>query len=151
MELRETNKQWVPAARSVKELWEELERLLKEAEEIASFLKLPLPDYAYQILPNLRFWPIQDSEPFEYQFQPWFDPEAHQAQWCRVERIAGQLEGYINVGHLLQTSDGQSWRYGEPVGIKLDPEFDEAKDKALAMAYTYLGVPITLPADWRFP
>jgi hypothetical protein len=35
------------------------------------------------------------------------------------------------------------------MGIKLDPEVDEAKDRALA--YTYLGVPIALPADWRFP
>jgi hypothetical protein len=78
MELHETNKQWMPAACSVKELWEELERLLKEVEEIASFLKLPLPDYAYQILLNLRFLPTQASKPFEYQFQPWFDPEAHQ-------------------------------------------------------------------------
>jgi hypothetical protein len=42
VDLRETNKQWMPAACSVKELWEELERLLKEAEEIASILKLPL-------------------------------------------------------------------------------------------------------------
>jgi hypothetical protein len=36
------------------------------------------------------------------------------------------------------------------VGIKLDLEFDEAKDRALAMAYVYLSVPIALPADWRF-
>jgi hypothetical protein len=79
VDLRETNKQWMPAARSVKELSEELERLLKEAEEIASILKLPLPDYAYQVLPNLRFLPTQTSQPFEYQFQPWFAPEAHQA------------------------------------------------------------------------
>jgi hypothetical protein len=33
----------------------------------------------------------------------------------------------------------------------LDPEFDEAKDRALTMAYAYLGVHVTLPADWRFP
>jgi hypothetical protein len=36
MELHETNKQWMPTACSVKEFWEELERLLKEAEEITS-------------------------------------------------------------------------------------------------------------------
>jgi uncharacterized protein (DUF1800 family) len=105
MELRETNKQWMPMARSVKELWEELEGLLKEAEEIASFLKLPLPDYAYQVLPNLCFLPTQASEPFKYQFQPWFNPEAHQARWRCAEQVARQLEGYINIGHLLQISD----------------------------------------------
>jgi hypothetical protein len=102
MELRKTNKQWMPAAHSVKELWEELERLLKEVEEIASFFKLPLPDYAYQILPNLHFLLTQASK---YQFQSWFDPEAHQARWRCAERVAGQLEGYINIGHLLRTSD----------------------------------------------
>jgi hypothetical protein len=79
VDLCEVNKQWMPAAHSVKELWEKLERLLKEAEEITSLIKLPLPDYAYQVLPNLHFWPTQTSGPFEYQFQPWFDPEAHQA------------------------------------------------------------------------
>jgi hypothetical protein len=82
VDLHEVNKHWMPAARSVKELWEELERLLKEAEEIASLIKLLLPDYAYQVLLKFRFQPTQASGPFEYQFQPWFDPEAHQARWC---------------------------------------------------------------------
>jgi hypothetical protein len=35
------------------------------------------------------------------------------------------------------------------MGIKLDPEVDETKDRALAMAYMYLSVPIALPAHWR--
>jgi seryl-tRNA synthetase len=85
VELHETNKQWMLMACSVKELWEELEKLLKEAEEITSLIKLPLPDYMYQILPNLHFLPAQASEPLKYQFQPWFDPKAHQAQWHHTE------------------------------------------------------------------
>jgi hypothetical protein len=105
VELHEANKQWMPTAHSIKELWEELEKLLKEAEEITSLIKLPLPDYMYQILPNLCFLLTQASEPFEYQFQPWFDPEAHQARWHHAEQVTGQLEGYINIGHLLQTSN----------------------------------------------
>jgi hypothetical protein len=75
----ETNKQWMPMMCSLKELWLELEKLRKEAEEVALQTKLPLPDYMYQVLPRLRFQSTQDSEPFKYQFQPWFDPEAHQA------------------------------------------------------------------------
>ena len=89
VELRKTNKQRMPAARSIKELWEELEKLLKEAEEVTSLTKLPLPNYAYQILPQLCFRPTQASKPFRYQFQPWFDPEALQARWRRTERVAG--------------------------------------------------------------
>jgi hypothetical protein len=37
------------------------------------------------------------------------------------------------------------------MGIKLDPEVNEAKGRALALAYTYLSVPIVLPASWRIP
>jgi hypothetical protein len=59
----------MPTKRSIKELWEELEGLGKEAEEIALQMKLSLPDYAYQVLPRLCFLPtcIPTSEPFEYQ------------------------------------------------------------------------------------
>jgi hypothetical protein len=35
------------------------------------------------------------------------------------------------------------------VGIKLDPEVDEVKGRALALAYAYFSVPIVLPAGWR--
>jgi hypothetical protein len=121
--------------------------LRKEAEEVALQTKLPLPDYAYQILPRLRFQSTQDSEPFEYQFQPWFDLEAHQARWRRVERVAGLLEGYINVGHLLRTSDRRTWHHGKPIGIKLDSKVNKTKDQALAVAYVYLSVHIDLPVD----
>jgi hypothetical protein len=151
VDLRKVNKQWMPVACSVKEFWDELERLLKEVEEIASLIKLPLPEYAYQVLLKLRFRPTQASGPFKYQFQPWFNPEAHQAQWHHPEQVAEQLEGYINISHLLRTANGQSWHYGKPVGIKLDPEVDKVKGRALALAYAYLSVPITLAAGWRIP
>ena len=39
----------------------------------------------------------------------------------------------------------------EPIGIKLDPDGDEAKDGALAMAYAYLGVPVAPSVDLRIP
>jgi hypothetical protein len=81
----------MPTKRSIKELWEELEELGKEAEEIALQTKLLLPNYVYQILLRLCFLPMLTSEPFKYQFQPWFDPEAHQAQWHCVERVTGYV------------------------------------------------------------
>jgi hypothetical protein len=59
VELRETNKQWRPVA-------------------------LPLPKYAFHLLPLIRV-EFMGSPPFEFQFQPWFDPEALHARWRRIE------------------------------------------------------------------
>jgi hypothetical protein len=95
VELRQTNKQWMPVARSLKELWDELEGLRQEAEKIASQTRLPLPEYAYRLLPLVRL-KLEGSQPFEYQFQSWFDPEALHARWRHIERIIGLLEGYAN-------------------------------------------------------
>jgi hypothetical protein len=119
MELRLTNKQWMPMARSLKELWDELEGLRLEAEKIASQTRLPLPEYMYQLLPLIRF-ELTDSHCFEHQFQSWFNPEAHQARWCHIEQVAGLLEGYANVGNLLLNPDQHAWRHGDPVGIEAD-------------------------------
>jgi hypothetical protein len=151
IDLRETNKQWMPATSSIKAIWNELEELRKEAEATARKTALPLPEYAHQILPLLRFQPTDTTEPFEYQFQPWFHPEAHQARWHRIERVVGQLEGYVNIGHLLLNPARPSWRYSEPVGISLDPEEVKAQDQDLVLAYAYLATPISLPAGWKVP
>jgi hypothetical protein len=51
VELREKNKQWMPVAHSLKELWDELMRIGLESEKIAVQTKLPLPEYAYRLLP----------------------------------------------------------------------------------------------------
>jgi hypothetical protein len=91
------------------------------------------------------------SEALECQFQQWFDPEAHQARWRRIERVAGQLEGYVNAGHLLLNHGNRTWRFGEPVGIELDPTDVKTLDRGLALAYAYLAVPISLPTDWKVP
>jgi hypothetical protein len=47
MELHEKNKQWMPVACSIQELWSELENLHKEAEVIAQKTSLPLPGYMH--------------------------------------------------------------------------------------------------------
>jgi hypothetical protein len=47
VELREKNKQWMPVARSIRELGSELENLRKDAEAIAQKTSLPLPEYAH--------------------------------------------------------------------------------------------------------
>jgi hypothetical protein len=92
-----------------------------------------------------------DSHCFEHQFQPWFDPKAHQARWRRIERVAGLLEGYANVGNLLLNPDQHAWRHGDPVGIEADSTTFDPTDRDLALAYAHLAVPISLPTDWKIP
>jgi hypothetical protein len=54
VELREKNKQWMPVTRSLKELWDELMQIGIESEKIVAQMKLPLPEYAYRLLPLVR-------------------------------------------------------------------------------------------------
>ena len=91
------------------------------------------------------------TEPFKFQFQLWFDPKAHQARWHHIERIVGQLEEYVNAGHLLLNPDETAWRYGKPVGIKFELTDAQTQNRDLALAYMYLRIPISLPADWKVP
>jgi hypothetical protein len=150
VELREKNKQWMPVAHSLKELWDELMRIGLESEKIAAQMKLPLPEYAYHLLPLVRVQ-LTGTSPFEFQFQPWFDLKAHQARWRHIERIIGLLEGYINVGHLLLNLEQRAWHLGDPVGIRAELTGADTEDQALAFAYSYLAIPISLPADWELP
>jgi hypothetical protein len=151
VELRKKNKQWMPVAHSIRELGSELENLRKDAEAIAQKTSLPLPEYVHWILPLLLYRLTDISEALECQFQPWFNPEAHQARWRRIERVAGQLEGYINAGHLLLNPSNWTWHFGKPIGIKLDPTDVKTLDRGLGLAYAYLAIPISLPADWKVP
>jgi hypothetical protein len=61
------------------------------------------------------------------------------------------LEGYINVGHLLLNPEQRAWHLGDPVGIRAELTGTNAEDQALAFAYSYLAIPISLPADWELP
>ena len=61
VELRLTNKQWMPVARSLKELWDELEGLRLEAEKIASQTRLPLTAWMECYFMLVLGWIIVDS------------------------------------------------------------------------------------------
>ena len=150
VELREKKRQWMPVAHSLKELWDELVWIGLKSEKIAALMKLPLPEYAYRLLPLVRVQ-LMRSPPFKFQFQPWFDLEAHQARWHHIEWIIGLLEGYINMGHLLLNPEQWTWHLGDPVGIQAELAGADAEDQALALAYSYLSTPISLPADWKLP
>ena len=68
-----------------------------------------------------------------------------------IERIIGQLEGYVNAGHLLLNPDETAWRYGEPVGIKFELTDAQTQNQDLALAYAYLCIPISLSTNWKVP
>ena len=135
MELREKNKQWMLVACCLKELWDKLVRIGLESEKIVVQMKLPLPKYSYHLLPLVVRVQLMGSLPFEFQFQPWSDPEAHQAQWRHIERIIGLLEGYINVGHLLLNPEQRTWHLGDPIGIQAKLAGTNTEDQALAYSY----------------
>lgn len=68
-----------------------------------------------------------------------------------MERVAGILEGYMNVCQLLLKPASEEWACGEPIGINFDLANADSQDHELAIAYTYLKVPIKLPSDWVIP
>ena len=151
IELHQTNRQWMPTSRALRSLETDLRLAISQAEKAARRTNLPLPDYAFELVPRLCYRDSPDDPFFEYQFQLWFEPEAHYGRWRRAERVAGLLDGYTNVCQSLLETAEKEWACGEPIGIKFDLANADSRDRELAIAYAYLKVPIELPSDWVIP
>ena len=151
VELRLHNKQWKPVVRALKNLQENLHTAMAEAEKVARLTNLPIPDYAFELVPRLCYQISPDDTPFELQFQIWFAPQAHCARWRRIERVTNLLDGYVNACYRLLNPGGPGWTCSEPVGINFDPTTADDNDRSLALAYAYLKVPISLPSSWAIP
>jgi hypothetical protein len=141
----------MPTSRALQSLEKDLRLAISQAEEAARGTKLPLPEYAFELVPRLCYRDSPDDPFFEYQFQLWFELKAHYGRWRRAERVAGILEGYTNVCQLLLEPANKEWACGEPIGIKFDLVNADSQDRELAVAYAYLKVPIELPSDWVIP
>lgn len=151
LEIRLTNKQWMPSARALTGLRENFLNLMEEASKVALRTNLPLPDYVYQLVPRLLYLDHDESKVFELQFQAWFELEAHYARWRRIERVISLLAGYINACHLLLNPGNKNWFCGEPIGIQFDPSNPDERDKGLVLAYVFLAIPVNRPDTWNFP
>ncbi len=151
IELHQTNRQWKPSPRALRSLERDLVSVITQAEEAAKLTKLPLPEYAFELVPRLCYRDAPDDPFFEYQFQIWFELEAHYGRWRRAERAAGLLEGYTNVCRLLLEPAKEDWACGEPIGINFDPIEATDQDRELAVAYAFLKLPIKLPSAWTIP
>ena len=151
IDLPQHNKQWKPSKRALKSLWENLQLAVTKAETAAKLSNLPLPDYAFKLVPRLCFQDSLEDPPFEYQFQCWFAPQAHYARWRRIERVASLLDGYSNACYQLRNPGGDDWPCGEPIGIEFDLENVNDNDQDLALAYSFLKVPAQLPSSWVLP
>ena len=151
IELHQTNRQWKPSSRALRSLERDLIPAITQAEEAAKLTKLPLPEYAFDLVPRLCYRDSPDDPFFEYQFQIWFEPEAHYGRWRRAECTAGLLDGYTNVCHLLIEPAKNEWACGKPIGINFDPSEADEQDRELATAYAFLRVPIELPSTWTIP
>ena len=55
------------------------------------------------------------------------------------------------MGQLLLNPDQLTWHHGDPVGIETDPTNLNPTGRELALAYTYLAIPISLPVEWKIP
>ena len=121
IELHQTNRQWKPSSRALRNLEGDLVSAINQAEEAVKLTKLPLPEYAFELVPRLCYCDSPDNPFFEYQFQIWFELEAHYGRWHRTEHTARLLDGYTNVCHLLLEPTKEEWACGEPIGINFNP------------------------------
>ena len=126
IELPMHNRQRKPANRDIKGLKEAFLEAVSRAEKCAARTNLPLPDYAFTLVPRLSYQLTPVDPPFEYQFQCWFAPQAHYARWRRIERVTGLLEGYINACYQLVHPGGSEWPSGKPIGF--EPNLADAND-----------------------
>ena len=82
IELYQTNRQWMPTSQALRGLEDELQLAITQPKEAAQCTKLPLPEYAFELMPHLCYRDSPDDSFFEYQFQIWFELEAHYGRWC---------------------------------------------------------------------
>ena len=54
IELHQTNRQWKPSPRALRSLERDLIPAITQAEEAAKLTKLPLPEYAFDLVPHLQ-------------------------------------------------------------------------------------------------
>lgn len=151
IDLPKSHSQWKPSTRALKNLWENLQSSVADAEKAARLTNLPLPDYAFSLVPRLLYRVTENDPPFEYQFQIWFEPQAHYARWRRIERVASLLDGYVNACHQLLHPGSKEWPCGDPLGIEFEHATAHPKNRDLALAYVFLNIPLTLPSTWAIP
>ena len=151
IELHQTNWQWKPSSRALRNLEGDLVFAINQAEEAAKLTKLPLPEYAFELVPCLCYCDSPDDPFFEYQFQIWFKLEAHYGRWHHAEHTAGLLDGYTNICHLLLEPMKEEWACGEPIGINFNPADVDDQDRELAIAYAFLKLPIELLSTCTIP
>jgi len=151
LDMRQVNRQWLPSPAALRGLRESFLEVVGEAEKVAPLTNLPLPDYAFNLVPRLLFRSHNEAAIFELQFQPWFDIIAQYARWRQIERAQALLEGYVNAGRLLLNPEKKNWFYSDPIGIFLDPATCKERDRSLALAFSFLALPINCPAEWVIP
>ena len=90
----------------------------------------------FELVPRLCYCDSPDDPFFKYQFQLWFEPEAHYRRWHQAECVSGFLDGYMNVCQSLLDPAEKEWACGKPIGINFDLANADSQDHELAVAYT---------------
>jgi hypothetical protein len=135
------NKQFGVHAATLKSLEEDFNKALIDAQVAAGPASLSLPNYAFALIPKLRFHSGGETQPFQYQFQKFFSPSALRARGVRIGRVTAILDAFTNLA-LRLTANPVEWMKGPPVGIQFDIKETSESDRNLLRAYQALGIPI---------
>src|SRR6266852_2413375 len=150
--MHEANAQYPVLAQTRKNLEENFNRALIDAQIAANVAGISLPDYAMVLIPRLQYSEGGDGRPYPYQFLVFFAPSVSRMRGGRIGRVGAILDTTTNGAKAL-THDVNTWPKGEPIGITINlTEFSE-DDKKLISAYQTFKVPITgqLPLESELP
>ena len=98
-DMHEQNGQYPVLALTRKNLEEQLNRALLDAQIAGNNASINLPTYALALIPRLKYSVGGDERPFPYQFQVFFSPSAARMRAVRISRVGAILDATTNGAH----------------------------------------------------
>ncbi len=138
--MHERNGQYPVLAQTRKNLEENLNRALLDAQIAANSAGISLPNYAITLVPRLKYSEGGDDRPFPHQFKIFFVPSVNRIRGARVGRVGAILDATTNAASAM-VGNPKGWPKGEPVGITIDVEEILEEDGLILAAYQALEVP----------
>ena len=138
--MHDRNRQHPVLAQTRKNLEENLNRALLDAQIAANSAGISLPNYAISLVPRLKYSEGGDDRPFPHQFKIFFVPSASRTRGVRIGRVGATLDATTNAASAM-AGNPKGWPKGEPVGISIDTDEILEEDSLILAAYQALEVP----------
>jgi hypothetical protein len=138
--MHERNGQFPVLAQTRRNLEENLNRALLDAQIAANSAGISLPNYAISLVPRLKYNEGGDDRPFPHQFKVFFSPSVSRMRGARIGRVGATLDATTNAASAM-VRDSKGWPKGEPVGIIIDVDEISEEDGVTLAAYQALEVP----------